>query len=193
VGGAGGKGQGVLAGVGGNGGNGGIVVVQTGGYGDIDMTAGGTIISAGGNGGAGGAGDPVIGGNGGNGGIGGNVTVSSPYGGILVASALVIDSVTYDLGPAPTGSLMVLNGGLGGAGGADFGQGAGTPGLPGAGAGTFTVAGTITLVNPSLGPEGGAVIQGTNQLALGNTAPSTEDTQKKNEDNKKKNQAAACK
>ena len=65
------------------------------------MTAGGTIISAGGNGGAGGAGDPVVGGNGGNGGIGGNVTVSSPYGSILVASALVIDSVTFNPGPAP--------------------------------------------------------------------------------------------
>jgi hypothetical protein len=193
AGGAGGKGQGVLAGAGGVGGNGGSVTVQTGGYGDIDMTTGGTIISAGGNGGAGGAGDPVVGGNGGNGGIGGNVNVSAAYGSILVLGALNIDGVSFNPGPAPAGSLMVLNGGLGGAGGANFGLGAGTPGAPGVGAGTFTVVGTIVLASVSLGPEGGAVIQGTNQLIQTNNAPSSDDVQKKNDDNKRKNQVAACK
>jgi hypothetical protein len=88
---------------------------------------------------------------------------------------------------------MVLNGGLGGAGGADFGLGAGTPGVPGTGAGTFTVVGTIELASLPLGPEGGAVIRGTNQLNLTNNAPSTDDVQKKNDDNKRKNQVAACK
>jgi filamentous hemagglutinin family protein len=193
-GGDGGKGSGILAGVGGNGGAGGNIIVASTGYGSIDMTnGGGTIVSAGGNGGTGGAGDPVKGGNGGNGGIGGNVTVSAPYGSISVLSPLVIDSVTFNPGAAPAGSLMVLNGGLGGAGGADFGLGAGTPGLPGTGAGTFTVAGTIVLVNPSLGLDGQAVIQGTNQLLNGNNAPSSDDLQKKQEDSKKRNQVAACK
>jgi hypothetical protein len=37
------------------------------------------------------------------------------------------------------------------------------------------------------------VIQGTNQLILGNNAPSAEDLQKRNEDAKKKKEAVVCK
>jgi hypothetical protein len=55
------------------------------------------------------------------------------------------------------------------------------------------VDGTLTIVSTSLGLDGGAVIQGTNQLALTNSAPSTDDLQKKNDENKRKNQVAACK
>jgi hypothetical protein len=141
VGGKGGKGNGVLAGVGGSGGNGGSVDVSSSG-GSIDMTTGGTISAAGGNGGAGGAGDPVVGGNGGNGGYGGFVDILS-YGGISVASALNIDGVSIPAGSTSI-SQSLANGGTGGAGGADFGLGAGTPGLNGA-PGSFAVDGNIGI------------------------------------------------
>ena len=98
---------------------------------------------------------------------------TNPYGGqILVLSSL---SLSYG------GGLEGIGGAAGGANGVP-----GSPGSP-------TVFGEITITSPALGPEGGAVIQGTQQVTLQNNAPSTEDTQKKNEDNKKKNQAAACK
>jgi filamentous hemagglutinin family protein len=178
-GGAGGNGGGsggaaTYGGLGGLGGAGGSFDVLGG---AIDLTAASSIKAGGGAGGAGGSGTAGFGGTGGAGGAGGLVNLSaqggaSGYGSIFVVSALSAD----------------VSGGLGGAGGA-------TGGLSGASGpnGSTSIFGDITIASPSLGLDGGAVIQGTNQLALANTAPSTEDTQKKNEDNKKKNQAAACK
>jgi len=190
-GGDGGKGNGVLAGTGGAGGTGGTVIVSSS-YGSIDMTAGGFIGTAGGNGGAGGAGDPVKGGNGGAGGYGGTVDIFAPYGSIFVLSALQIDGMSISAAGPVSISTSLANGGAGGAGGADFGFGAGTPGAPG-GLGTIAFLGTVEIVNPNLGLDSNAVIQGTNQLLNTNTAPSTEELEKKDKQNKQKKDAAVCK
>jgi hypothetical protein len=186
-GGNGGKGFGslTLAGDGGAGGNAGSVTISAYG-GPIDLTSGGTIMTMGGAGGAGGNGDP---GNGGAGGAGGTVDIFTTSE-VKTFQPLNINGKILDAGLASL-SGSVTNGGAGGTGGV-LGVTTGIPGVPGAGS-IFTFDGTVVIVPTSLGPDGGAVIQGTNQLALTNTAPSTEDTQKKNEDNKKKNQAAACK
>jgi filamentous hemagglutinin family protein len=187
-GGGGGKGYGslTLAGDGGSGGNAGTVTVSAYG-GPIDFTAGGAIFALGGTGGKGGNGDP---GNGGNGGYGGNISITTSSD-INAFAPLNVNGEILQPGAITLSALSVPSGGAGGLGGT-LGTTTGAAGLPGLNS-SITVDGTLTIVSTSLGLDGGAVIQGTNQLALTNSAPSTDDLQKKNDENKRKNQVAACK
>ncbi len=131
------------------------------------LNQGSTISANGGPGGAGGAGNGFAGGAGGNGGNGGNL-------------------ILFTFSAVPSGVLSAL-GGAGGAGGA--GTPVGAAGLAGLG-GAIAIGRGIS--NPDVLLAANSTIQGTNQLALANSAPSAEDLQKRNDDNKKRNQAAAC-
>ena len=135
----------------------------------VTLSYGSVITAYGGAGGAGGAG--VSGSAGGNGGNGGN-------GGDLI---LFTDSALAST------ALSVL-GGTGGSGGA--GTPAGAAGLAGFD-GLITIGFNFNI--PDVVLASNTSIQGTNQLALANNAPSSDDLQKKNEENKKKKEAAACK
>jgi filamentous hemagglutinin family protein len=156
---------GAYGGAGGTGGNALAVLV----YGpSLTLSYGSVITAYGGAGGAGGIGNGGAGGNGGNGGNGGDL--------ILFTDSSVAAS-----------ALSVL-GGAGGAGGTGTPTGAvGLPGLDG----LITIGFNFNI--PDVVLASNTSIQGTNQLALANNAPSADDLQKKNEENKKKKEAVACK
>src|SRR5882672_10864835 len=169
AGGAGGVGNNVPGGIGGKGGDGGHVLV----LGDtIDLSKNGVITAAGGIGGAGGAGVSV-GGNGGNGGNGGLIELT--YGSAFLFTAPLNASVS---------------GGAGGLGGAT----SGLPGIKGTD-GTILISMLAFSVPPL--PEvtlaSNTAIRETNLLTSTNTAPSTEELEKKNNDSKQKKDVAVCK
>ncbi len=84
----------------------------------------------------------------------------------------------------------------GGLGGTDLGGNIGTAGGIG-NPGTFTSLGTIVFVDPlqitGVGLAANSATNQTNLLTNPNTAPSTEEIEKRDKENKQKREAAVCK
>ena len=173
------------AGSGGDGGPGGAAGI----IGTPNMTLFGSVLAAGGAGGAGGSGSASV--PGGSGGVGGN------GGSIYLDASSTTDSRTGDgIIFVLAGTQFNIQGGTGGAGGADLGAGAGSPGAAGQTLGTFNSMsdyfGTIVVLDPLSVPEVNSAYQQAVEGANDSSVFVGGEDDEKDEDKSKK-EFGACK